>query len=135
MGIEKTKKILDTIKRFDMKGFRPRKSYIREMIRYGILPDSFDLKNDPVNVYELDKKYFQSQWYYPPEEEPKRYDNPYPMDEKWHTDPPLVITAPKKKKKNDPEILFSLPGIMPQVSCEGNFLLKNFLLKISYTNC
>jgi hypothetical protein len=33
---------LDEIKRFDMPEFVPNEHYIREMQRYGVLPDSFD---------------------------------------------------------------------------------------------
>ena len=67
---------LEKIKRFDMPGFKPRPQYIREMKKYGILPASFDLAKDPVNVYELDRRYWQSLWYYPPgAERPKLYGN------------------------------------------------------------
>lgn len=37
---------------------------------------SFDLAKDPVNVYELDRRYWESLWYYPPgAKSPKLYDN------------------------------------------------------------
>ncbi|MBN2294066.1 MAG: hypothetical protein JXM70_16690, partial [Pirellulales bacterium] len=56
---------LQTIKRFDMPGFRPLPQYVREMRRYGILPaDHRD--NDPVDPYELDRRYWKSLWYRPP---------------------------------------------------------------------
>ncbi len=53
---------LEKIKRFDMPGFRPRPQYIREMKRYGVLPA--DHPDDAeVDVYELDRKYWQSLHY------------------------------------------------------------------------
>ncbi|HQL75839.1 MAG TPA: polysaccharide lyase family protein [Phycisphaerae bacterium] len=57
---------LDEIKRFDMPGFRPRPEYVREMVRYGLLPETFDLAKDPIDVYAMDRKYWQSLWYRPP---------------------------------------------------------------------
>jgi len=53
---------LDEIKRFDMPGYRPSVQYIREMKRYGVLPASFDLSVDPIDVYEVDRRYWQSFW-------------------------------------------------------------------------
>ena len=51
---------LETIKRFDMPGFMPRYEYLREMKRYGVLPEDFDPKNpSPVDPYQLDLKYFE----------------------------------------------------------------------------
>ena len=52
-------KRLDEIKRFDMPGFKPRSEYVREMKRYGILPESFDVKKDPVDVYALEQAYWR----------------------------------------------------------------------------
>jgi hypothetical protein len=58
------KQNLDEIKRFDMPGFRPRPEYLREMKRYGVLsPDHRD--NDLVDPYDLDRRYWKSQWYRP----------------------------------------------------------------------
>jgi hypothetical protein len=53
---------LDQIKRFDMAGFRPRKDWVREMKRYGILDGDFE-PNASVDVYAVEKKYWQSLWY------------------------------------------------------------------------
>jgi hypothetical protein len=61
------KKRLDEIKRFDMTGFKPRIEYLREMRRYGILPDDTDLTNVTANPYDLDQRYWQSLWYHPPQ--------------------------------------------------------------------
>ena len=51
---------LDEVKRFDMPGFKPRAEYVREMKRYKLLPESFDLEKDPLDVYEMDRKYWDS---------------------------------------------------------------------------
>jgi mono/diheme cytochrome c family protein len=56
---------LDQRKRFDMPGFRPDRHYVREMIRYGILPETFDIETDPVDVYETDRRYWRSLWHVP----------------------------------------------------------------------
>ncbi|MCL1921391.1 MAG: polysaccharide lyase family protein [Kiritimatiellaeota bacterium] len=63
--IEAGRDRLDQIKRFDMPGFRPRIEYLREMKRYGILPPAFDLDNDPVDPYALDRLYWDSFIYTP----------------------------------------------------------------------
>ncbi len=59
------KKYLEKIKRFDMSDFRPRREYVREMKRFGILPA--DLPFDaPVDVYKTDQAYWRSLWYRAP---------------------------------------------------------------------
>ena len=63
--IEAGKTRQDQVKRFSMPGFKPRPEYIRQMKRYGVLPDSFDAEQQPVNVYELDQKYWESKWHIP----------------------------------------------------------------------
>ena len=60
-AILETKKELDKIKRFDMLGFRPRPEYVREMIRYGVLPASHPV-DAHIDVYETDRKYWKSFW-------------------------------------------------------------------------
>jgi len=56
---------LDAIKRFDMAGFRPNEHYVRELKRFGVLPASFDLARDPVDVYAADEAYWRSFWHRP----------------------------------------------------------------------
>jgi hypothetical protein len=56
---------LEEIRRFDMPGFRPNEHYIREMKRYGVLPDAFDPSKDPIDAYETDRRYWRSLWYTP----------------------------------------------------------------------
>jgi hypothetical protein len=52
---------LEQIRRFDMPGFRPNEPYIREMKRFGILPDSLG-PQDAVDAYATDEKYWRSFW-------------------------------------------------------------------------
>lgn len=55
---------LERRKRFDMPGFQPRPEYLRELRRYGVLPE--DHADDaPVDPYALDQQYWRSQWYRP----------------------------------------------------------------------
>ena len=63
--IRQAKGRLDEIKRFDMPGFRPTAQYVREMKRYGVLPASFDLAGDPIDVYQTDRAYWRSLWWRP----------------------------------------------------------------------
>jgi hypothetical protein len=51
-------------KGFDMPGFRPNKFYIREMQRFGFLPQDLG-PNDPVDPYATDQAYWQSFWWQP----------------------------------------------------------------------
>ena len=60
--IQDGKDVLEKVKRFDMPGFRPPKSYLREMKRYGVLPASFDLDKDLVDPYEIDRRYWALDW-------------------------------------------------------------------------
>ena len=57
---------LDEIRRFDMPGFRPRPEYVREMKRYGVLPATFDPATDPIDVYALDRAYWDLFGWRPP---------------------------------------------------------------------
>ncbi len=53
---------LNQIKRFDMPGFRPRRDWVREMKRYGILPPSLDPDRESLDVYEAERRYWDSLW-------------------------------------------------------------------------
>ncbi len=59
------KRRLEEVKRFDMPGFKPREEYIREMKRYGLLPETFDIRKDPLDVYQMDRRYWDSFIYRP----------------------------------------------------------------------
>jgi mono/diheme cytochrome c family protein len=63
-GIERTKRHLDSVKRFDMPGFLPRPEYIRELKKYGIVPPA-QPPNTPVNTYDLEQRYWESLWHKP----------------------------------------------------------------------
>jgi hypothetical protein len=59
------KRKLEAIKRFDMPGFRPREEYIREMKRFKVLPESFDIARQPLDYYQTDRSYWDSFVYRP----------------------------------------------------------------------
>ena len=59
------KERLRRIKRFDMPDFRPRKDWVREMVRFGILAPGDLAPDRPMNVYAVERKYWQSLWYQP----------------------------------------------------------------------
>ncbi len=61
--VEAGQRRLDTIKRFDMPGFRPRLEWVREMKRYGILPATFDPAADPIDVYAVERQYWDALGY------------------------------------------------------------------------
>jgi hypothetical protein len=65
-GIRAAKAQLEAITRFNMPGFRPEPEYVREMKRYGVLPASYRL-GDPIDVYDTDRRYWQSMWHRHPE--------------------------------------------------------------------
>ncbi len=39
--------------------WRPNEHYIREMKRYGVLPQEFDIEKDPFDPFETDRRYFE----------------------------------------------------------------------------
>lgn len=55
---------LDQMTRFDMPQFKPRVDWVREMKRYGILNAGLS-PDAPLNVYETERKYWESLWYQP----------------------------------------------------------------------
>jgi len=63
--IQAGKRKLDETKRFDMPGFKPRPEYVREMKRYGLLPSQFDLDKNAIDVYAMDRLYWDSFIYKP----------------------------------------------------------------------
>jgi hypothetical protein len=62
--VRRGKQYLQKNKRFDMEGFRPRHAYIREMQRYGVLPENVGA-DEPLDPYALDREYWRSLWYKP----------------------------------------------------------------------
>jgi len=45
--------------------FMPNRQYVREMVKYGILPASFDITKDELDVFQTDEKYWRSLWHRP----------------------------------------------------------------------
>ncbi|MCL2105139.1 MAG: hypothetical protein FWH21_08850, partial [Kiritimatiellaeota bacterium] len=43
-------------------GWKPNPQYIREMKRFGILPESFDVAKDPFDPFAADQAYWRSMW-------------------------------------------------------------------------
>lgn len=64
-AIEGAKSYLERITRFNMPRFRPEPEYVREMKRFGILRADHQ-PGDPIDVYETDRRYWQSMWHRPP---------------------------------------------------------------------
>jgi hypothetical protein len=58
------KRRLQQIKRFDIPGFRPTPSYVREMKRYGTLPHNL-AEDALIDVYATDRAYWRSLWWRP----------------------------------------------------------------------
>ena len=63
--VEMGRTCLQQNKRWDTPGFRPHAFYVREMKRYGILPETFDPAGEDVDVFEIDRRYWASSWHYP----------------------------------------------------------------------
>jgi mono/diheme cytochrome c family protein len=66
---------LDKNKRWDMPGFKPHPYYVREMKRYGILSEKFDIDRDKIDAFQIDRRYWESFWYYPKGDGPKLFAN------------------------------------------------------------
>jgi hypothetical protein len=58
--VAELKEALNRNKRFDMPGFKPNEHYVREMKRYGIIPQSFDRNAQTIDVYKADRAYWDS---------------------------------------------------------------------------
>ena len=61
-SINEAKQYLDQVKRFDMPGFQPRDAWVREMKRFGILPEG---ANGRIDYYAVERQYWKSLWYKP----------------------------------------------------------------------
>jgi len=62
---QKSKAIFEAITPYGMPGFKPNREYVREMKKYGILPASFDIGKDPIDVFATDQAYWRSFWHTP----------------------------------------------------------------------
>jgi hypothetical protein len=63
--IRAAKAELDRTGSFDVPGFRPNKEYVREMKRYGILPENYEdvSRGKVVDVHAIDQAYWRSFWW------------------------------------------------------------------------
>ena len=72
-AIRLAKERLDRATTPEMPNYRPDAAYVREMKRYGVLPATFDLATDAINVFEVDAAYWRS---FQPEPEPPSGSDP-----------------------------------------------------------
>ncbi len=63
-AIVAAKEQLETVKRFDMPGFRPNEHYFREMQHFDIIAAEQTLA-DPIDVYAADRAFWRSAWHQP----------------------------------------------------------------------
>ena len=63
--IESAAERLSQNKRFDMPGFRPNEHYIRQMQRFGGLPQNLG-QDEEINAYAADQAYWKTFWYRTP---------------------------------------------------------------------
>jgi hypothetical protein len=61
-SIRRGKAESDARPRYGMPGFRPNRQYVRELIRYGILPGDFDPATSPIDHFMADQQYWKSFW-------------------------------------------------------------------------
>jgi cytochrome c553 len=64
-SLQRGKLRFDRARTYGTEGFRPHPQYVREMKKYGILPDSFDIEKDRIDPFETDQMYWKSLWYKP----------------------------------------------------------------------
>lgn len=62
---QKSKAIFEAVPPYGAPGFKPNREYVREMKKYGILPASFDIVKDPIDVFATDQAYWRSFWHTP----------------------------------------------------------------------
>ena len=56
---------LQSNQRYDMPGFVPHPAYLSEMKRFGVLPEGYEWKGPPEEMWRIDEAYWQSFWYQP----------------------------------------------------------------------
>jgi hypothetical protein len=61
-SIEEAKKRMDGRANWAERGWKPNKQYIREMKRYGVLDESFDIAKDDFDPFAVDQAYWRSLW-------------------------------------------------------------------------
>ncbi len=58
------KKKRDQIPRYTSPGWRPNPQYVREMTRYGILPQGFEASRNSMDPFAIDQRYWRRLWGY-----------------------------------------------------------------------
>lgn len=61
-GIQESKKRFAKNPQWGQEGWKPNPQYIREMKRFGILPETFDIAKDPFDPFVVDQAYWRSAW-------------------------------------------------------------------------
>ena len=61
-GIQESKKRFAANPQWGQEGWKPNPQYIREMKRFGILPEAFDIAKDPFDPFAVDQAYWRSLW-------------------------------------------------------------------------
>jgi hypothetical protein len=66
--IRQRKQQYDQVPRYGTPEFKPNEQYVREMKRFGVLPAQFAVERDPIDIFEVDQRYWKLFWYHPGEE-------------------------------------------------------------------
>jgi hypothetical protein len=61
-SIESGKKLYDARPPWGSPGWKPNPQYVREMKRFGVLPDAFDLAKQTLDPFALDQAYWRALW-------------------------------------------------------------------------
>ncbi len=61
-AIQKGKSLFEARPAWGMPGWKPNPQYVREMKRFGLLPDSFDLASQTLDPFAMDQAYWRSLW-------------------------------------------------------------------------
>ena len=64
-AISRHKKRLAKVPRYGTPEFKPNKQYVREMVKFGVLPKEFKFNHEPIDVFETDQRYWELFWYRP----------------------------------------------------------------------
>ncbi len=62
-AIQRGKERLEREPRYGTPDFRPNRQYVRELKRYGALPDTFDPSQDSLDVFAADQAYWRLSWH------------------------------------------------------------------------
>ena len=61
-AINRARTLLDSQPRFGHPQFKANSQYVRELKKYGVLPSTFDLQRDTLDVFASDQQYWRSLW-------------------------------------------------------------------------